>query len=172
MGQLGDREHVDQIEEQLDVGYPGGASGVADQIERCPPPGHAAGGRRWPDSTPRTDRNDITDPADRADSSDRADNDEPMLNADAKEPTDPIDRKEPTDPIDRTDPRDPIDRREPWEHSDHFDEEFMAAIVPTRGSSGHPWAAARRSGRPSIRLRYRPTALSTRASTAEPRAAG
>jgi hypothetical protein len=114
MRQLGNREHVDQVEEQLDVRYPGGAAGVADQIEGCPSPGHAplSSGRRGLDITPPTDRSDITDPADSDDSSDSADAKDPMLNADAKDPIDPTDKKEPTDPMDRTDPRDPIDRKE------------------------------------------------------------
>src|SRR5690349_21429710 len=109
MRQLGNREHVDQVEEQLDVGYPGAAAGVADQIERSRPPGHAPRfpGRRGPDITPPTDRDDITDAADSDDNSDSADAKDPMLNADAKDPTDPTDRKEPTDPMDRNDPRDP-----------------------------------------------------------------
>jgi hypothetical protein len=120
-------------------------------------PGHASGsrGRRGPDSTPPTDRNDSTDPADSADRTDSVDSDDPMLNADAKDPTDPTDKKDPTDPTDRADPRDPIDRKESCDHSDHFDEDFMALFSPPadhqdtvpRGAhqaiGGIPGAAAR-----------------------------
>jgi hypothetical protein len=117
---------------------------VTGQIERCSPRGHATGscGRRWLDSTPRIDRNDITDPADIIESSENAESDDPMLKADAKDPTDPTDRKDPADPTERTDPRDPIDRKESCDQSDHFDEEFMGAILPTGRSSAH--AAPRR----------------------------
>jgi len=149
VGELSDREHVDQVEEQLDVGYPG--PGVAGQIVRCSPPAHGSCGRHWlgsaprtgrDDSTPRTDRDDITDPADIAESSDRTENADPTLNADAKDPTDPMDKAEPTDPMDRTDPRDPIDRRESCDHRDHFDDGFIGAIFHAGGSSahrGHPY---------------------------------
>jgi hypothetical protein len=127
---------------------------VAGQIERGSARAHAAGSGGWrrADITPPTDRNDITDPADSADSSDATESDDPMLNAEAKDPTDPTDKKDPTDPMDRTDPRDPIDRKEFCDRSDHFDDEFMAAILPTRRSSaraalwrvsGHRWHPGR-----------------------------
>jgi hypothetical protein len=114
---------------------------MAGQTERRPPPGHAAGGRRWPDITPRTDRDDMTDRADIADSIDSTENADPMLNADAKDPTDPTEQAEPTEPMDRTEPRDPIDRKESWDHRDHFDDGFIGLFSTSPGPSGgggHP----------------------------------
>jgi hypothetical protein len=116
--QLGHREHVDQVEEQLNVGDPGGAAPLAQKVERRP-----RRCRRWlgADSTARTDRYDMTAAQDPNDSSENAENVEPAENSDPKDPTEPTDSAEPTDPIDSTDPRDPIDRNESCDHSDQRD---------------------------------------------------
>src|SRR6516162_8415893 len=127
MRQLRHREHVDQVEGQLDVGDPRGAGPLAQQIERsglchCP---------RGPgaDSTARAERSDMIAARDRDDSSDSTENAEPAENSDAKDPIEPTDRHEPTDPMDSTDPRDPIDRNESCVHSDQRDEAGPPAVL-------------------------------------------
>ena len=95
------------------------------------------GPRRWLDITPRTDRDDMTDPADIADSNDSTENADPMLNADAKDPTDPTDKAEPTEPMDRTEPRDPMDKTESCDHKDHFDDGLIGPFsMPTAQAGG------------------------------------
>jgi hypothetical protein len=120
MRQLGHREHVDQVEEQLDVGDPCRTRPRAQQVKR---PGLGHDCRAGPPAiTARADRCDMTVAKDRDESSDSTENAEPMENADAKDPTEPTESAEPTEPIDRTDPRDPMHRNEFCDHKDQRDE--------------------------------------------------
>jgi hypothetical protein len=90
-------------------------------------------------STPRWQRQDITESSDAADIRQPAEANDATDPIDANDPTDPIDRTEPTDPMDSSDPREPIDSIEPSDRIDHRE------LDPVPGGTPPPRVAWPRS---------------------------
>jgi hypothetical protein len=74
-------------------------------------------------STPRRDREDISDRSARSESIDSKLANDPTEKTDSAEPTEPTDRTDPTEPMDNTEPFEPMHRIESCDRIDHRDED-------------------------------------------------